>query len=60
MTLNEQITKLEREADDMERLEHELGRLGLDVPSGLELPAARARRIASDRRAKLEQLRGTL
>lgn len=58
MTLNEQITQLEREADDMERLEHELGRLGLEVPSGLELPIARAFRIASDRRAKLEQLRG--
>lgn len=56
MTRLDQIADIEREATEMERLEHELERLD---PT-LRAPIARAFRIASDRRAKLEQLRGTL
>lgn len=52
MTAADQINQLEREAGDLERLSHELGRLDC------ETSAARAMRIAQDKRTKLEQLRG--
>lgn len=53
MTALDQITQLERQAADLERLEHELHRLDASVP----LSASRAARVAADFRAKAEQLR---
>lgn len=52
MPLTDQIHELERAADDLERLSHELGMLDC------ETSAARALRLSQERREKAEQLRG--